>query len=66
VSDADIRSRFSIDHYYEIDLFVPLATRACGSAMIRPAKTIRFIANKFPATLIVRDLPPGFPQGESA
>jgi len=57
VPDADVQTRLGIDHYYEIDLFLPL-----GNAKIRlgdgPDQGPAF-DNTFPATLIVRQLPPG-------
>jgi hypothetical protein len=65
VSDADIRSRFGIDHYYEIDLFVPLGDASLRFGNDRTGETNPVYHNKFPATLIVRDLAPGFPQGEN-
>jgi hypothetical protein len=65
VSDADIRSRFGIDHYYEIDLFVPLGDASLRFGNDPTGETNPVYRNKFPATLIVRDLPPGFPQGEN-
>jgi hypothetical protein len=59
VPDADVRARFGIDHYYEIDLFIPL-----GKARIRLGEGQSDdqqpeFRNTFPATLIVRQLPPG-------
>src|SRR5262245_23856226 len=65
VSDADIRSRFGIDHYYEIDLFVPLGDASLRFGQDPTGENNPVYRNKFPATLIVRDLPPGFPQGEN-
>ncbi len=65
VSDADIRSRFGIDHYYEIDLFVPLGDASLRFGSDPAGENNPVYRNKFPATLIVCDLPPGFPQGES-
>jgi hypothetical protein len=65
VNDADIRSRFGIDHYYEVDLFVSL-----GDASLRLGKDATgeknpVYRNAFPATLIVRELPVGLPEGEN-
>jgi hypothetical protein len=65
VSDADIISRFGIDHYYEIDLFLPL-----GSASLRLGKDPTgeknpVYRNAFPATLVVRHLPPGLKESEN-
>jgi hypothetical protein len=64
VGDADVRSRFGLDHYYEIDLFVPL-----GKASLRlggeAGQEAPVFHNAFPATLIVRELPPGLSEGEN-
>jgi hypothetical protein len=64
VSDRDIRSRFGINHYYEIDLFLPL-----GDTALRfgndPDGNNPVYRNAFPATLIVRELPPGLQEGEN-
>lgn len=67
VNDADIKSRFGIDHYYEIDLFLSL-----GDASLRfhdpqkdKAKTGPTYRNSFPATLIARELPAGLAEGEN-
>jgi hypothetical protein len=65
VSDADIRYRFGIDHYYEIDLFLPLGEASLRFGSDPSGENNPVYRNKFPATLIVRDLPPGFPQGEN-
>ncbi len=65
VSDADVRYRFGIDHYYEIDLFVPLGDASLRLGNDPSGKTNPVYRNKFPATLIVRDLPADFPQGEN-
>jgi len=65
VEDRDIRARYGIDHYYEIDMFLPL-----GKASVRMGKDPTgednpVYNNAFPATLIVRDLPPGVAEGEN-
>jgi hypothetical protein len=65
VSEPDIKNRFGIDHYYEIDLFLPLgeATLRLGSDP-RTEKSPVY-RDTFPATLIVRRLPPGLSEGEN-
>lgn len=65
VSDADIRSRFGIDHYYEIDLFLPLGDTSLRFGNDPSGEKNPVYRNKFPATLIVRNLPPGFPEGDT-
>jgi hypothetical protein len=62
VSDQDVQRRFGIDHYYEIDLFLPVGD-----------KTLRFgkgddspvYANTYPATLIALRLPPELAAGDN-
>ena len=57
VPDADVQTRFGIDHYFEIDLFLPL-----GDAKIRLGEGKGegpVFHNTFPATLVARELPPG-------
>ena len=86
VEDVDIRRRFGIDHYYEIDVRVPLGDTSVklgkgpsGAGSDRKAKDKNakdknaqdspdeegaVYANTFPATLLVRRLPPGLAEGE--
>jgi hypothetical protein len=64
VSDPDINSRFGIDHYYEIDLFLPLAANLRLGKDPSGEKNPVF-RNAFPATLIVRQLPAGLTEGEN-
>jgi hypothetical protein len=65
VNDADIKSRFGIDHYYEIDLFLPLGEAALRFGKDPTGKQNPVFRNTFPATLIVRQLPPGLAEGEN-
>src|SRR5207248_1320399 len=65
VNDADINSRFGLDHYYEIDMFLPL-----GAASLHFGKGPKEDAgptyrNSFPATLIACELPAGLAEGEN-
>jgi hypothetical protein len=63
VSDADIQQRLGIDHYFEIDLLVPLGDKRLkfgdGNA---PGPVYE---SRFPATLVVRRLPAGLLPGEN-
>jgi hypothetical protein len=65
VNDADIRSRFGVDHYYEIDFFLPLGGAALQFGSDPEGKKNPVYRNSFPATLLVRDLPPGLVEGEN-
>jgi hypothetical protein len=64
VNDADVRIRFGIDHYYEIDLFLPLGQKELRFGKAEEGKEIPIYANNFPATLICRKLPPGLREGD--
>lgn len=64
VQDADIRSRFGIDHYYEIDMFVSLEQRVRISTAEK-GQPAAIYEHDFPATLIVRRLPTGLNEGEN-
>ena len=64
ISDAGVRERLGLDHYYEIDLFVPI-----GEAKLRFGEANKMDENPvfestFPVTLIARQLPPGLAEGE--
>src|SRR5262245_30414465 len=65
VNDADIKSRFGIDHYYEIDLFVPLGDAALQFGKDPTGEKNAIYRNTFPATLIVRELPAELAEGEN-
>jgi len=65
VSDRDVRSRFGIDHYYEIDLFVSLGDRSLKFGKGKQDQEPAVYHHDFPATLIVRELPPGLAEGEN-
>ncbi len=65
VSDQDVRRRFGIDHYYEIDLFLPLGDKTLRFGKQVAGEEQPLYANAFPATLIVRSLPPGLEEGDN-
>jgi hypothetical protein len=64
VQDPDVRARFGIDHYYEIDLLIPLGDRTLKFGKDAQDKAAVY-ENEFPATLVVRQLPPGLSVGEN-
>jgi hypothetical protein len=64
VEAADIRRRFGIDHYYEIDLSIPL-DKPMKVAKEANSKDALLYGNSFPATLIVPKLPENLPEGEN-
>jgi hypothetical protein len=65
VSDRDIQSRFGLDHYYEIDLFLPLGATSLSLGKDSTGESSPVYRNNYPATLIVRSLPPGLKEGET-
>ena len=64
VEAVDIRRRFGIDHYYEIDFTLPL-DKPMKLAKDLKSKDALLYANDFPATLIVPRLPENLPEGEN-
>jgi len=65
VADTDIQSRFGLDHYYEIDMLLPLGATSLRFDNDAVGGKRPEFRNHFPATLIVRDLPAGLAEGES-
>ena len=65
VEDRDIRARYGIDHYYEIDMFLPLGKTSVRMGKDATGEENPVYNNAFPATLIVRELPPGVTEGEN-
>lgn len=66
VTDPAVRSRFQIDHYYQIDLFVPLGPETSIRLGTDPdLEKNPVFHNNFPTTLLARQLPPGLSEGEN-
>ena len=65
VSDPDVKSRFGFDHYYEIDLFVSLGDARLRLGNDSSGDKNPVYHNAFPATLVVRRLPPKLKEGEN-
>jgi hypothetical protein len=66
VTDPAVRHRFQIDHYFQIDLFVPLGPET--SIRLGPDPTGEknpVFHNNFPTTLLARQLPAGLSEGEN-
>lgn len=63
IEDRDIQVRYKLEHYYQLDCFLPL-----GDTRLRlgenPQEAVEF-NNDFPATLSVLELPPGLSPGEN-
>ncbi len=64
VGDTDIQRRFGIDHYFEIDLFLPLGDKTLRFGKDPTGEQNPVYSNSFPATLIVRQLPPSLRPGD--
>jgi hypothetical protein len=61
VADPDIRQRFGIDHYYEVELFMPLE-QVLRLVDPRDGQTRSYAS--FPVTICAAALPPEMPQGD--
>jgi hypothetical protein len=57
VDDADIRTRFNIDHYFMIDMAVNLGERSIRFGSDPTGEKNAVFYNDFPVTLCVRELP---------
>ena len=65
VGDEDIQQRLGINHYYQIDLFVPLGKKqVVRLGRSDNAQQSPTFANSFPVTACVRELPPGLAEGD--
>ncbi len=64
VPDADIRRRFNITHYYEIDFSIPL-DKPLKMGKDPKSKDALVYGNSFPGTINVLQLPPGLPEGDN-
>ena len=61
VDDPDIRARFTMDHYYQLDMLVPLRTPL---QLVDPRDQTGDVYNSYPVTICVRHLPAGMPVGD--
>jgi hypothetical protein len=64
VDDRDIRHRFGIDQYFQIDMFVPLGNQVVRLGRPDNAKESPTFSNTYPVTVCVSVLPPGLSEGE--
>jgi hypothetical protein len=64
VADVDIRQRFHIDHYYEVDLSLPLTRTISLRADPKKKEGAAVYEHSFPATICVRELPAGLSVGD--
>jgi hypothetical protein len=61
VSEADIQQRFGIDHYYQIDVFVPLGDVEVRLGAGKEGQETPVFANNYPVTCCALDLPRDLP-----
>jgi hypothetical protein len=64
VGDEDIQQRFGIDHYYQIDVFVPLGDEEVRLGRGKPGEEAPIFRNSYPVQVCVLNLPRDFPVGE--
>lgn len=62
VDDEDIHERFGIDHYFQIDVFIPLGDQVVRLGKQTDGESPTF-TNTYPVTVCVLQLPPGLPEG---
>ena len=62
VDDDDIRQKYGIDHYYEVDVFLSLPIPL---SLVDPRDGETRGYDKYPVTFCVRELPPDMPRGTS-
>lgn len=61
VDDRDIQQRFGIDHYYQIDVFVPLGDHEVRVGKNKGDQEGPVFRNAYPVTCCVLNLPPDLP-----
>jgi hypothetical protein len=64
VAEDDVRERFDIDHYYQIDIFVPLGDEEVRLGSGNADEAVPVFRNSYPVTCCVLELPPGMPEGD--
>ena len=64
VAAAEIRERWHIDHYYQIDLFVALGDQIVRLGVREPGKDVPTFTGNYPVTVCTLGLPPGLVEGQ--
>ena len=59
---TDIQEKYGLDHYYEVDMFLPLSRTL---RLVDPRDQVAREYQTYPVTLCVRELPDGMPEGSS-
>lgn len=65
VGEKDIRERFGIGRYYQVDVFVPLGDLVVRIGEPPPGKDAPTFTASFPVTVCALDLPAGLQEGEN-
>jgi hypothetical protein len=63
ISDEILVSRLGFDHYYQVDVFIPLGEKIVRLGESTTDKEAPTFTNTFPVTLCVRRLPQGLAEG---
>jgi len=64
VEDPDIRERFGIDHYYEVEVFIPMERQVRFIDPNEPEDKEGKVFTDYPFVICVPELPPGMEQGD--
>ena len=64
VQDKDIRERFKLDHYYEIEIFMAMERQVRFIDPSDPNDEVGKVFSEYPFVICVPDLPEGMPQGD--
>jgi hypothetical protein len=64
VEEEDLRLRFGIDHYYQLDVFVDLGDQELRIVQGRDASKAALFRNRYLVPCCVLRLPPGLPERE--
>ena len=62
VEGTDIQEKYGLDHYYEVDMFLPLPRTL---RLLDPRDQDAREYQTYPVTICVRELPEGMPEGSS-
>lgn len=64
VDEPDLQSRFGIDHYYEMNVYVPVGDKIIQLGTAADGQEPLQYRNNFPVTVLMIELPPGLTEGE--
>lgn len=64
VGEKNLQERFGFDHYYQVDIFVPLGNQVVRLGDPTASGDVPTFSNDYPITVCVRQLPPGMREGD--